>query len=168
MPCLEGLVHLFQSGTPRHYDAMSRVETAELAHVSGAVFAGLVTTLRPDGDSASHGPATIDTRCLRRAIYEFGCVVIRGFIPKPDVELYAGIAERTFDTCRQMLQILKVPDNVPIHDITDLRLRRFVQNIRMGQLEQDYFDRLILGDSIYDVSDRRSDAAKFHPHLAWR
>ena len=73
--------------------------------MSGAVFAGLVTTLRPDGDSASHGPATIDTRCLRRAIYEFGCVVIRGFIPKPDVELYAGIAERTFDTCRQMLQI---------------------------------------------------------------
>lgn len=105
--------------------------------------------------------ATLDVTRLRRTIYEKGCVVVRGLISTDDVAVFAGMAERTFDTCRQLVQILEVPEDEPLDRIQDARLRKFVTNIRVGQIEPAYFERLNQGRSIYEILTAHPERRQF-------
>jgi hypothetical protein len=84
-------------------------------------------------------------------LYEHGCVVIRGLISQEDINHCTTVTERTFDICNGMLNVLEVPHDELLEAIQDLRLRKFVSNIRIGQIESQYFENLNAGASIYDV-----------------
>jgi hypothetical protein len=102
-------------------------------------------------DLIFHYSPRLDVKPLRRTIYESGCVVIRGLIPKTDIDVFADLAERSFDACRRILQVLEVTEDEPLEKILDPRLQKFVSNIRIGQIEPQYFRPLNENRSIYDV-----------------
>lgn len=93
----------------------------------------------------------LDITRLRRTIYGMGCVVVRGLIPQGDIDTFAELAEHTFDTCRDLVQLLEISDDEPLDQIADSRLRKFVANVRIGQVEPNYFERFNEGRSIYQV-----------------
>jgi hypothetical protein len=97
-----------------------------------------------------HSPSPEIDR-LRRTIYESGCVVVRGLIPKADIDLFADLAERSYDSCRQLLRILEISDDEPLEALSDARLRSFVSDIRIGQITSHYFSTVNAGHSMFDL-----------------
>lgn len=98
-------------------------------------------------------PADLDNdiRSIRRKLYRFGCVVVRGLLEAHGVTHFSAVTEATFTKSRQFLCLLGIADDEPLDLIADARLRDFVANIRIGQINPDWFQILNDGLSIYDL-----------------
>jgi Phytanoyl-CoA dioxygenase (PhyH) len=92
-----------------------------------------------------------DPRMIRRTLYRQGCAVLRGMVSPADIDRYATLAQHAFDVCKGMLQVLEVHEDEATDSIKDARLRKFVSNVRIGQIERDYFVNLNEGADLYDV-----------------
>jgi hypothetical protein len=88
---------------------------------------------------------------VRRTIYDFGCILVRGFLPVERVDAFRELADRSFAMARSFLDLLNIDDSGPLEDIADPRLREFVASIRIGQMQTEWFEKLNDGRSIYDI-----------------
>jgi len=116
---------------------------------------------QPSADLTFDYAADPDPKDIRNTLYRRGCAVIRGLISRQDMDSYTALAERTFDICAGMLKILDIGDTEPLDSITEVRLRKFVANVRIGQLESDYFRYLNSGATLYDVLMRNKERRAF-------
>jgi hypothetical protein len=96
-------------------------------------------------------PALADVTAARRRIHQFGCIVVRDFLPVDRVDSFYELTRRSFAAARSFLDLLKVDDGEPIENVADPRLRDFVSNIRIGQMQPGWFEILNEGRSIYDI-----------------
>jgi hypothetical protein len=101
-----------------------------------------------------------DVQSVRRKLYRFGCVVVRGFLAVEEIERFSVMAEASFVNACRLLKMLGIDDEEPVDGISDQRLRDFVRNVRMGQLNPKWFEILNDGRSIYDVLERSPGAKK--------
>jgi ectoine hydroxylase-related dioxygenase (phytanoyl-CoA dioxygenase family) len=88
---------------------------------------------------------------MRRAIHEHGCIVVRQLVAPQRIDEYAAIAAKSFAECERVLSILKIDENESGEDVKDERLKAFVRNVRMGQIEASYYSLLNDGKPINDI-----------------
>jgi len=98
-----------------------------------------------------HADRLPNIRVIRKRIYHFGCVVIRGFLPVQRVLEYRALTERCYASCAGLIKILQIDEDTPVDDIKDAGLREFVRNIRIGQIWPEWFEPLTSGRSMYDL-----------------
>ena len=139
-----------------HSDRLNALKGGAAGHGYGEVIKqASLKNYHPDDATFEHlyfdFLAEPDVDRIRRTIYHDGCVVIRNLISESRIDHYQDLSARCYEAQKHILQMLGVAEDEDPDQIPDQRLRSFVANTRIGQIEPPYLYHLCEGATFYDL-----------------